>query len=99
MKKEIIKEFEKWSETQKSYTKHDVFLAGYELTQQQISELKEQCEQITDDFSIKFAEWLGSNYVKLHSVWVGIYQSQTNKENWKKTTELQQYFKENVYNK
>jgi hypothetical protein len=46
MKKEIIKEFEKWSETQKSYTKHDVFLAGYELTQQQISELKEQRDEM-----------------------------------------------------
>jgi hypothetical protein len=46
MKKEIIKEFEKWSETQKSYTKHDVFLAGYELAQQEISELKEQRDEM-----------------------------------------------------
>jgi hypothetical protein len=46
MKKESIKEFEKWSETQKSYTKYDVFIAGYELSQQEISELKEQRDEM-----------------------------------------------------
>jgi hypothetical protein len=45
-----------------------------------------QCEQITDDFSCQFAEWYLSN------------SNNSDFENWT-TTELQQYFKENVYNK
>jgi hypothetical protein len=48
MKKEIIKEFEKWSETQKSYTKHDVFLAGYELAQQENSEQRDEMLQMLE---------------------------------------------------
>ena len=48
MKKEIIKEFEKWSESQKSYTKHDVFLAGYELAQQENSEQRDEMLQMLE---------------------------------------------------
>jgi hypothetical protein len=85
MKKEIIKEFEKWSETQKSYTKHDVFIAGYELAQQQIK----------DDFTCQFAEWMSTpistNY-KANGNWFVNGEIKT-------TTELLNYFKDNVYNK
>jgi hypothetical protein len=49
MKKEIIKEFEKWSESQKSYTKHDVFLAGYELAQQENSEQRDEMLQMLEE--------------------------------------------------
>jgi len=54
-----------------------------------------ELEQITDDFSCQFAEWLlwqditqrgKSNFV----CWDGVQRT---------TTELQQYFKENVYGK
>ena len=72
--------------------KFDWYLSGGENCPE-----SDQCEQITDDFSIKFAEWIATNYLKLNVVWVGIYQDQRNKDNWKSTTELQQYFKENVY--
>jgi len=51
-----------------------------------------QCEQITDDFSIKFAEWLRGNYFDVFPLWN---DEKTNKKYT--TTELQQYFKENVY--
>jgi len=59
----------------------------------------DECEQITDDAMIKFAEWCGTHYIKLHGVWVGIYQDQRNSENFKTTTELLQHFKNNIYGK
>lgn len=42
-----------------------------------------QCEQITDDFSVKFFDWANVNAYK--------FPTKTT------TTELQQYFKENIY--
>jgi len=47
--------------------------------------LIDTCEQITDDFSIKFADFI-IKYNETHRV-------------HKTPTELQQYFKENVYSK
>lgn len=44
-------------------------------------------EQITDDAMIQFADWLELNKTQMN-----YHQKQT-------TTELQQYFKENVYGK
>jgi hypothetical protein len=58
-------------------------------------ERAEKCEQITDDFSIKFIEW---------SFWLNK-RFETNQLTFKldgvsyTSTELQQYFKENVYGK
>ena len=54
-----------------------------------------ECEQITDDAMIKFAEWLGKN-VKLFDDSSGYFKL---KDKFLPTTELQQYFKENVYGK
>jgi hypothetical protein len=67
-----------------------------------------QCEQITDDFSISFAEWLNQNrwFTFENGKWCYSFENGTaiSKTNYDKnyrktTTELQQYFKENVYNK
>lgn len=49
--------------------------------------LTEQCEEITDDFSVKFYDWT------LSDKGIGYAMS------LKTTTELQQYFKENIYEK
>jgi hypothetical protein len=48
-------------------------------------ECSKQCEQILDDFSVKFANFV-IKYNETHRV-------------HKTPTELQQYFKDNVYNK
>jgi hypothetical protein len=53
----------------------------------------EKCEQIADEYAIGFAEWTCGRYIKLHSVWVGIYTDQRNKENWKTTKELLEIYK------
>jgi len=66
--------------------------------------LSEKCElisnnieQITDDFSIKFVEWCDNNTTQSSKgEWVNWLP---NAKNTFTTTELQQYFKENVYNK
>ena len=50
-------------------------------------------EIIADEFAIGFAEWTCGRYIKLHSVWVGIYADQRNKENWKTTKELLEIYK------
>lgn len=52
-----------------------------------------ECEEIADEFAIGFAEWTCGRYVKLHNVWVGIYQDQRNRDNWKTTKELLEIFK------
>ncbi len=51
----------------------------------------EFCEHITDDYSIKFLIWIATdNNIPIIKEGVSIEQH---------ATELQQYFKENVYNK
>lgn len=53
-----------------------------------------ECEQITDDFSVKLIEWLNENADFFHG------ENQYHFDNkWYTTTELQQYFKENIYGK
>jgi hypothetical protein len=54
-------------------------------------ELAEKCEQITDDFSIKFLIWIATDD-NVPTIKEGATIEQH-------ATELQQYFKENVYNK
>jgi hypothetical protein len=50
---EIIKLFELWSEDKKSYTKYDVFIAGYKLGQEQINcELSALLEQRNEMFQM-----------------------------------------------
>lgn len=62
-----------------------------------MNEITDECEQITDDFAVKFAEWIGTNYLKLNGVWVGMYKDQRNKDNWETTTKLLQIFKDKYY--
>jgi len=50
-----------------------------------VENLADECEQITDDFSVKFALWLYENCYKLPTI--------------SATQELQQYFKDNIYGK
>jgi hypothetical protein len=62
-------------------------------------ERAEKCEQITDDFSVKFAEWSSLYYAYFVN---GIFYRNTyDLENGDglTTTELLNYFKENVYGK
>ena len=78
--------------------KECVFIS-WDMTKKSIELEKEKkgvlLEQITDDFSIKFIEW---------SFWLNK-RFETNQLTFKldgvsyTSTELQQYFKENVYNK
>ena len=65
-------------------------------------------EQITDDAMIQFAEWLNQNrwFTFENGKWCYSFENGTaiSKANYdknyrKSTTELQQYFKENVYGK
>jgi len=46
--------------------------------------------------TLQFAEWIGTNYVRLHGCWVHRYADQTNKDNWKDTGELFEYWMENL---
>ena len=52
----------------------------------------EKCVQIAEthakDEAIGFVEWTCGRYIKLHSVWVGIYSDQRNKDNWRTTEQL-----------
>ncbi len=57
----------------------------------------EFCEQITDDFSISFAEWLNFSDYR-YKKGIRMYKHFLKSE-YKSTTELQKYFKENVYGK
>ena len=63
----------------------------------------DKCEQITDDFSIKFIEWKDKEFldsrIGLMDRGFGIYIPKDGDAMELSTTELQQYFKENVYNK
>jgi len=52
-------------------------------------------EQITDDFSVKFAEWLGNSDYS-YKRGVKMYKNFFKPE-YKSTQELQQYFKDNIY--
>jgi len=59
----------------------------------------DQLEQITDDFSIAFAEWCDFNATqKSKGLWFSVHLNIKIK-NAKSTTELLNYFKENVYGK
>jgi hypothetical protein len=58
-------------------------------------ELAEKCEQITDDFTCKFTEW--SFWFKRRE-YGGEMQFYYCEKNYT-LTELQQYFKENIYGK
>jgi hypothetical protein len=44
---------------------------------------------------IKFSEWAGYNYIRLHGVWVGKYLSQLDKENHRTTEQLLEIFRKN----
>jgi len=53
----------------------------------------EQCEQITDDFSVSLIDWMYSNSIYIGN---GKYRVIQN-ENYFNSQELQQYFKDNIY--
>jgi len=55
----------------------------------------EHIEQITDDFSVKFADWKDDNTFSLRPNQHKIFKS----HEIYTTTELQQYFKLNIYGK
>jgi len=55
----------------------------------------ERLEQITDDFSVKLLIWIGEN-VKLLDDKSGYLKAE---DIFLSTTELQQYFKDNIYGK
>jgi hypothetical protein len=56
-----------------------------------------RCEQIIDDFNISFSEWLNVSDYR-YKKGIRMYKHFLKSE-YKSTTELQQYFKENVYGK
>jgi len=77
--------------------KQNVFVS-WDMTKKSIELEKEKkailLEQITDDFSIKFAEWLNRETIKRNLddlYWFG--------GRLKDIKELQKHFKENVYDK
>jgi len=53
---------------------------------------EEQCEQITDDFSVKFFHWMHTEEAEMQ-----IEKLDTLQSDIELTTELQKYFKENIY--
>lgn len=55
--------------------------------------LSEKCEQITDDFSVKFSEWLRVNYYDNGASWT----EWNSDDNTFTTTEILQIFKEKYY--
>jgi hypothetical protein len=62
-----------------------IFYENDNFLSKKVEMASEQCEQITDDFSVKFLDWYGGlRLAQVHG---------------RTTTELQQYFKENVYGK
>lgn len=56
----------------------------------------DECEQITDEFSVKFAEWVSKSWI-LDSDNIGY--SHIYKDEWNTTTELLQIFKNQYYGK
>lgn len=63
----------------------------------------EKAEEICNDFSVKFSEWLAENHYRLYNVkdesrqWINM--SDEIDFNFETTTELQKYFKNNIYGK
>ena len=55
----------------------------------------EKCEQIADDFAVKFAVWLANSYYS-YNFGIKMFQHR-NKEIYKTTTELLQIFKSKYY--
>lgn len=63
----------------------EAFISGYRLASQRTEELERDLED--------FTEWVGTNYVKLHKVWVHRYASQTQPENFLTYAQLREVFK------
>jgi len=62
-----------------------IFYENDNFLSKKVEMASEQCEQITDDFSVKFVVWLDKNKKELKKEII--------------IEELQTYFKENVYGK
>jgi hypothetical protein len=43
-----------------------------------------------------FIEWACTTHVKLHQVWCGLYQNQTDQSNWKTTEQLFTFWNEHI---
>jgi len=44
-------------------------------------------------YTLEFIEWIGENYIRLNKVWVHRYNSQTDKDNWRTTEWVYDYWK------
>jgi len=62
-----------------------------------------ECEQITDDFSVRFIEWKDKEYLEsrigLMDRGFSVYMPKNGNPIEVTTQELQQYFKDNIYGK